>query len=169
MSHTITTYEQLQKYYTFNQATDVIGEGGYAKVFVAFDTTRTRQVAVKASEVKGDGIAYSLMQETKMVKEQIPPHRNVAYYKECYRINLGHSWFDYAIMDYYPLGNLKQLFTKRQLSAAQKQDIALQILDGIQHLHNNCGTNGIIHRDLKPKIFCLPKLLLAANIATPQR
>lgn len=151
MSVTITTYEELKRYYAFDEETDAIGEGGFGKVFVATDTLRTRNVAVKASEVKGEGISYTLMEEAKLVKEQIPPHPNIAYYKACYRIKVAHSRFDYAIMDYYALGNLKQLFTQTALSDAEKLSIATQILQGVMHLHNNCGKNGIIHRDLKPQ------------------
>ena len=151
MARQITTYEQLIAQYQFGNPPKILGEGGYGKVFLAFDTLRSRQVAIKVSEVKGDGTNYSLLAETEMVRQQIPPHPNIAYYSTCYRLPMGLSQSDYAIIDYYPLGNLRQLWEKQNLSNATKGNLSEQILQGIHHLHTQAnGGKGIIHRDLKP-------------------
>lgn len=162
MNESIVSYQDFEKRYDFGHPETVLGEGGYGKVFLAYDTQRSRQVAVKISEVKGSGDKYSLLNETQLVKEEIPPHPNVVFYEHCYRFPVGRIIFDYAIMDYFPLGNLKQLLEKSTIDNAAKEDLALQILQGLQHLHTKANKGkGIIHRDIKPS-----NILVAQNPST---
>jgi len=58
-------------------------------------------------------------------------------------------------MQYYDLGNLKQLLENNTLDLDQRKDIVHGLLNGIQFLHQN----GIIHRDLKPS-----NILIARDI-----
>jgi serine/threonine-protein kinase len=53
--------------------------------------------------------------------------------------------FDYAIMQFYKDGNLSS-FIKSNPTLAQKEQAALDLLEGIHHLHKH----SVVHRDLKP-------------------
>ncbi|WP_332369225.1 protein kinase domain-containing protein [Spirosoma telluris] len=78
--------------------------------------------------------------------KRISRHRNIARYDECYRLETDTGVSDFAIMKYYPDGNLADLLKKNELSVAQIYDITKGILQGLRHLHQN----RIVHRDFKP-------------------
>ncbi|MBL0300586.1 MAG: serine/threonine protein kinase [Cytophagaceae bacterium] len=61
---------------------------------------------------------------------------------------------DYAIMQYYPDGNLHQLLKNSiKLSLEQKKEIIKGILEGLQYLHQEKR----IHRDFKPSNILIAK------------
>ena len=137
--------EQFQQRYRYNPSSDSLGEGGFGKVFKAYDTHRDRWVALKVSEVKPGMEQVRLKKEVEMVNN-LPTHPNIAYYEECYTFSSFAGEYDFGVLQYYEAGNLQQLAVKVKLSEEQKRAILIQILDGIGFLH----AHGIIHRDLKP-------------------
>jgi len=147
------TLQEFQKRYTYNPVADKLGEGGYGTVFKAYDTYRSRWVALKISEVDPQYENFRLSKEVEMVSG-LPDHPNIAYYeKECHTFPSSKGEEDFAILQYYEDGNLSQLLKNHLLTAEQKQSILIQILEGIDFLHNN----GIIHRDLKPQNILIAK------------
>ena len=130
--------------YNYDLDKDHLGEGGFGKVFKAFDDTLDRYVALKVAEVKKGQESLSLLKEVELA-EGLPTHRNIAHYENCYRFKTPHGTFDYGVLQYYAAGNLSQLIQEKKLTLEQKENIAKGIIAGIDHLHNN----DIVHRDLK--------------------
>jgi len=139
------THEQFQQRYRYNPATDTLGEGGFGKVFKAYDTHRDRWVAIKIAEVKVGLEQARLKKEVELVNK-LPSHPNIAYYEECYTFSSFAGEYDFGILQFYEAGNLQQLAERTQLNQQQKESILTQLLEGIAFLHSH----GIIHRDLKP-------------------
>jgi len=146
------TQQDFQKRYTYNLATDKLGEGGFGSVFKAYDNFRDRWVALKISKVNPEFETVRLRKEVDMVAK-LPAHPNIAYYEECYTFQQMDGEYDFGILQYYEEGNLSQLLKNHQLTLEQKQSILTQILEGVDFLHNN----GIIHRDLKPQNILMVK------------
>ena len=151
------TQQEFQKRYTYNPATDKLGEGGFGKVFKAYDNYLDKWVAMKISPV-GTHDSIRLKKEVEMVAK-LPAHPNIARYEECYTFQQFDGEYDFGILQYYEEGNLMQLLRGNgrdatcRVSTKQITIILSQILDGIAFLHNN----GIIHRDLKPQNILIVK------------
>ena len=141
------TQEEFFKRYTYSPSRDRIGGGGFGTVYKAKDTVLHRELAIKVSEVKTtpDGQkTFSLKDEFEALSH-VPKHPNIANYEEFYSYESPQGLFDYAVMQYYPDGNLSHAI-KQGLTAEQKEDIATQLLEGIDFLHKH----KVVHRDLKP-------------------
>lgn len=145
--NTLMTQQEFFKRYTYTPSRDRIGGGGFGTVYKAYDNTLHREVAIKVSEVKttADGKkTFSLKDEFEAL-DHVPKHPNIANYEEFYSYEMPNGIFDYAVMQYYPDGNLSNAI-KQGLTAEQKEDIATQLLEGIDFLHKH----KVVHRDLKP-------------------
>ena len=143
---TLEEFTQRFKYTTDN----IIGEGAFSKVYKARDIIRSRDVVVKVMEVSKKTEKFRLRQEVKLAQKlrEKQEHQNIAFYESCY--TFSNSYFgerDFAIMQYYPEGNLQQLIKNENLSNKEQEIIINGILAGIAHLHKN----KILHRDLKPQ------------------
>jgi len=141
------TQQEFFKRYTYTPSRDRIGGGGFGTVYKAYDNLLHREVALKVSEVKttADGKkTFSLKDEFEALN-RVPKHPNIANYEEFYSFEMPNGIFDYAVMQYYPDGNLSNTI-KQGLTAEQKEDIATQLLEGIDFLHKH----KVVHRDLKP-------------------
>ncbi len=126
---------------------DLLGEGGFGKIFRAWDNVRNEYIALKMSKVQPDLEAFSLLNEYERVKSL--EHPNIARYMDCRRIKLpGMGTHDVALMKHYEHGNLSQLLAKQTLTQRQKERVIEGILDGISYLHQRRPL--IIHSDLKP-------------------
>jgi serine/threonine protein kinase/formylglycine-generating enzyme required for sulfatase activity len=123
-----------------------LGGGAFGTVYKAYDHLRDQWKAIKIAEVKIiDGKEFSLISEFE-ASQAIPLHKNVAHYESVYQFHMPNGLFDYAVMQYYPEGNLKQLLNHKKLQLEEKFSLVNSLLQGITFLHKN----GIIHRDIKP-------------------
>lgn len=143
------TQQEFFNRYSYDVVEDRIGGGGFGTVYKAYDNVLHREVAIKVSEVKttADGKkTFSLRDEVEALSH-VPEHPNIANYEKdkVYSFKTPQGIFDYAVMQYYPDGNLGNAI-KKGLSAQQKEDIASQLLEGIAFLHQH----KVVHRDLKP-------------------
>ena len=141
------TQEEFSKRYTYDVAVDRIGGGGFGTVYKAYDNVLHRDVAIKVSEVKttADGKkTFSLKDEFEALSH-VPKHPNIANYEEFYSFKMPVGIFDYAVMQYYPDGNLSNAI-KEGMTDEQKEEVAMQLLEGIDFLHKH----KVVHRDLKP-------------------
>ena len=139
--------EEFFKRYTYSPSRDRIGGGGFGTVYKAYDEVLHREVAIKVSEVKTTANGkktFSLKDEFEALNH-VPKHPNIANYEEFYSFEMPNGIFDYAVMQYYPDGNLSNAI-KQSLTEEQKEDVATQLLEGIDFLHKH----KVVHRDLKP-------------------
>ena len=123
----------------------LIGEGGMANVYLAYDPILKRNVAVKI--LRGD-----LSNDEKFVKrfkrEAISAsslaHPNIV---EIYDVGEENGNY-FIVMEYVDGVTLKTLIKKRgKMILAEALDITKQVASGLECAHASC----IIHRDIKPQ------------------
>ncbi|MGK0316186.1 MAG: serine/threonine protein kinase, partial [Saprospiraceae bacterium] len=123
-----------------------LGGGSFGTVYKAYDNERDETKAIKVSEVKYiNNKKFSLQSEFDATAD-LPVHKNIANYEAVYQIEMPNGLFDYAVMQYYPEGNLKELSQKNDLSLESKQNLIEGLIKGLKYLHDNKR----IHRDIKP-------------------
>lgn len=146
MNQLFTSFQEFRHRYPIRPNDDslLLGSGSYGKVIKVEDQVETEWVAVKISEFKGND-PKSLKAEVELAK-RVPRQANIARYDACYRLETDTSVSDFAIMKYYPDGNLADLLKKEKLTPEQIHDLTRGILLGLQHLHRH----RIVHRDFKP-------------------
>lgn len=139
------TQQEFFKRYSYSATDDLLGSGGFGKVFRAWDSAEECEVALKIQPVNPQYPSLRLSKEVETAAKL--RHSNVARYKECYTFTDFGGETDIAVMSYYKDGSLDKLMKAQALTYEQRVDILTQILEGIAYLHNN----DIIHRDLKPQ------------------
>ena len=123
----------------------LIGEGGMANVYLAYDTILERNVAVKV--LRGD-LANDEKFVRRFQREALSAsslnHPNIV---EMYDVGEDKGNF-YIVMEYIDGKTLKQLIKKRgHLTVPEAIDIMVQLTDGLKVAHDSY----IIHRDIKPQ------------------
>lgn len=146
MNQTFTSFQEFKRRYPIspNDTGALLGSGSYGRVIKVEDQLETEWVAIKISEFKGSD-TKSLKAEVDLAR-RVPRQANIARYEACYRLETDTSISDFAIMKYYPDGNLADLLRRETLTEAQRYEITRGILLGLQHLHHH----RIVHRDFKP-------------------
>ena len=139
------TQQEFYKRYSYNAHTDLLGSGGFGKVFKAWDNVDDCEVALKIQPVNAQFPNLRLKNEVEIAAQY--RHPNIARYKECYTFTESGGDTDIAVMSYYKDGSLDKLLKARTLTFEQSVDILMQTLDAIAYLHRN----DVIHRDLKPQ------------------
>ncbi|AMB98973.1 hypothetical protein AWM75_02710 [Aerococcus urinaehominis] len=124
---------------------DLIGTGGMADVYLAYDPILARQVAIKFLRVGSHNLHDAIIRfqrEANAVSEI--NHPNIV---NIYDVGIDRN-VQFIVMEYVDGLDLKTYIqTYQPLPIDQACDITLQILAGIQAAHQQ----GIIHRDLKPQ------------------
>lgn len=148
------TQQEFFNRYTFNVRTDKIGGGGFGAVYKAYDNVFHREVAIKVSEsrVSSDGTRTFSLKDEFDARAHIPCHPNIANYEEFFTFEMPYGLFDFAVMQYYPDGNLHDAISEG-LTVQQKEYIAEHLLIGIGFLHQH----NVVHRDLKPSNILVVK------------
>lgn len=144
----------LHNQYEFNPATDLIGSGGFARVYKAFDINLHRTVALKRFDKKDT--KYSVLNEIRRCFDF--NHPNIIRYLNCFQVentnNFGETEIvEFGVMEYADCGDFSQLIDKKtKVSPEELESIVTGILDGLQYLHTPNPMHqkpAIIHRDLK--------------------
>jgi formylglycine-generating enzyme required for sulfatase activity/serine/threonine protein kinase len=139
------TIDQFYLRYAFDSKHDRLGSGAFGTVYKAYDNVLNLYKAIKIAKVQSvNGKEFSLLSEFQNVKN-IPPHTNIANYEAVYQFQNKHEVTDYAVMQFYEDGTLKDILQRENLNPAQKTTIIFGLLNGVSHLHKA----GIVHRDLK--------------------
>lgn len=139
------TREEFHKRFTYNIASDKLGEGGFGDVYRAKDHARNREVAIKISKVKKIGNKEVSLRSEYAHISKLEDHPNIAHYENVYQYSTETGIFDFAIMQLYPEGNLKQLISEG-IKEDGRVEVVNGLLDGLGYLHSN----NILHRDIKP-------------------
>jgi serine/threonine protein kinase len=124
------------------QVESEIGRGGNARIFLARDP-EGRQVALKIlhPELLVSVAADRFLREIKLASRLSHPH--IARLLD----SGERDWLVYYVMDFVDGQTLRErLDSSRQLSIAETLRIATDLLDALDHAHQQ----GIIHRDVKP-------------------
>ena len=123
---------------------DILGRGGMATVYVAFDRKHHRDVALKVMrpDIAATIGADRFLKEIQIVARMVHPHI----------LSLHDSGeaegFIYYVMPYIDGGSLRDRVGKdKRMSADQAIGIAEPIADALGYAHQ-CG---ILHRDIKPE------------------
>ena len=145
----------LNNKYSFDPKTDLLGVGGFGRVYKARNIILDKEVALKMVTVQGVSAQYSLIEEVK--KTFGLEHPNIIRYYDVFVIEDTSSTGEetetqVGVMEYIPHGDISQL-DWFSLSTGQQKDILLQIIKGLQYLHKN----SIIHRDIKPANILIKK------------
>ncbi|MEE0839270.1 MAG: protein kinase [Acutalibacteraceae bacterium] len=130
---------------------EIIGIGGMAVVYKAYDNIEARTVAVKILKeefTSNEEFIRRFTNESKAIA--VLSHPNIV---KVFDVSIGET-VQYIVMEYIDGITLKQLI-EQQGSLRWKDALhyVVQILRGLQHAHDR----GIVHRDVKPQnIIVLP-------------
>lgn len=130
---------------------EIIGVGGMAVVYKAFDNQENRVVAVKILKeefISNEEFVRRFKNESKAIA--MLSHPNIV---KVYDVSFG-DLIQYIVMEYIDGITLKE-YIEREGSLRWKDAVhfTIQILKGLQHAHDK----GIVHRDVKPQnIMVLP-------------
>lgn len=124
---------------------ELIGQGGMADVYLAYDDILKREVAVKIlrSSLTGDPIYITRFHREARAAAALC-HRNIV---EIYDVGEEDDLY-YIVMEYVRGQTLKELINKRgALHYVETVDIMKQVVSATALAHSM----GIVHRDLKPQ------------------
>ena len=124
---------------------DLIGVGGMALVYRAYDVIESKNVAIKILKDEYFG-NKEFMRRFKNESKAISSlsHPNIV---KILNVSFGTN-FQYIVMEYIPGITLKEYINKlRKIPYQNTLKIIKQILEALSHAHSK----GIIHRDIKPQ------------------
>ena len=128
----------------------LLGEGGMAAVYKAYDTRLARQVALKVitdTRQESDHFLKRFEREAKsLAKLSHPNIVGVHDYGE-------HDGHPYIVMEYLPNGTLKK-FMGLPINYRRASELLLPVAEALAYAHSQ----GIIHRDIKPANILLSAL-----------
>ncbi len=124
---------------------EIIGIGGMAVVYKAYDSIDDREVAVKVLKeeyLKNDDFRRRFKNESKAVA--VLSHPNIV---KVYDVSFGER-IQYIVMEYIDGITLKEYIDQQKvLTWKEAVHFTVQILRALQHAHER----GIVHRDIKPQ------------------
>jgi len=137
--------------YQFDPAKDLIGKGGFSKVYKAFDRIRQKIVALKFY-YGSISDKYDIISEINRMEDLIHPNL-IRYYDADILASVNSigekEMIQVGIMEYADGGDISKIFGLKD--ANMYRNVILDVLNGLSFLHNN----GIVHRDIKPKNILL--------------
>ena len=127
---------------------ELIGHGGMAAVFKAYDTKTEREVALKI-------LAPSLAQDPRFTKRFVREAKVVLQIKHpnivpVWDFGLQDEYF-YFVMPYLKVGTLGDRLQRAPLSPQETSRIMAQVCSALDAAHRN----GVVHRDIKPSNILL--------------
>jgi serine/threonine protein kinase len=133
--------------YQYSQK-DLLGEGGFAQVYKAFDRQFKEYVALKFFN-KGEEGKYDVLHEMKDSRKF--SHKNIIRIHDAFIVKFDHTWghslVQVGILEYADGGNLRD-FIATTPPESKFLDVLSGILSALEYLHKD---KKIIHRDLSPE------------------
>lgn len=134
--------------YEYNPQTDLIGKGGFSRVYRATDKKLNRKVALKVYKSSELAEKYSPISEIQRVIEF--DHPNISRYIDIDEFEKEDAFGEketvqVCVMELLDGGNLAQFHQQNQDLAVLRK-LLEDVLNGLSYLHQN----GVIHRDIKP-------------------
>lgn len=142
------TLADFRQRYQYSPDNDIIGTGGFAKVYKAFDTVAQRQVALKFFKADLEE-KYSVAGE--LHKVMLFKHPNLIQYYDVHIIDSPTIYdstnkMQIGVMEYANKGDYND-FMRTFPSIETIKDVFIGILKGLSYLHQH----GVVHRDIKPQ------------------
>ncbi|GAA4737511.1 bifunctional serine/threonine-protein kinase/formylglycine-generating enzyme family protein [Flavisolibacter ginsenosidimutans] len=136
----------FQTRYEFDPKKDLLGKGGFSKVYKANDILLERVVALKFFTAK-TADKYQILNEIKKVIRF--EHPNLCKYYDVALLNYKNvldetEQMEVGIMEYIDAGDFKSYIKKHPESTDK---LLIDVLKGLAYLHKH----GMAHRDLKPQ------------------
>jgi serine/threonine protein kinase len=134
--------------YEYQPSGDLIGKGGFSRVYKAFDKKLSRWVALKIYKTGEFSDRYSPIAEIKRVVNL--DHPNICRYLDIEEVENENPFgenekIQVCVMELLDSGNFADYY-KTDKNPAVLKKLVQDILNGLSYLHKN----GIIHRDIKP-------------------
>jgi eukaryotic-like serine/threonine-protein kinase len=121
----------------------VIGEGGHATVYEAFDRVTSQLVALKVLHERDEVAVARLEREARSLAAI--RHPNVCAVLDCGRLDNGLSFVAMELLHGETLRSY--LEARGRLDADEAIELGVQILAGLEAAHER----GVVHRDIKPE------------------
>ncbi|CAM0909449.1 unnamed protein product [Alopecurus aequalis] len=140
---------------------NLLGRGSYGSVYKCVLDTEERTLAVKVFNLGHSRYSKSFEAECEAMR-RIRHRCLIKIITSCSSVNHQGQEFKALIFEFMPNGNLddwlhpksQEPTTNDTLSLAQRLDIAVDIVDAVEYLHNYCQPL-VIHCDLKPSNILL--------------
>lgn len=144
--------------YDYVPLTDLIGKGGFSRVYKAFDKKLSRWVALKIYKTGEFSDRYSPIAEIKRVINL--DHSNICRYLDIEEIEKENTFgenekIQVCVMELLDSGNFADFYHKSDKNPDVLKKLLQDVLNGISYLHKN----GIIHRDIKPANILIKKTI----------
>ena len=123
----------------------LLGKGGMAEVYLAYDEAHQREVAVKVVHRSNADYLERFWREIAAIDKLQHPHILPAY-----DYDTEGEWH-YLVILYAPGGTLKEWIKEKPLSLEHANQLLAQVADALHYAH----CEGIIHRDIKPSNILL--------------
>ncbi len=144
LNEVLPTPEQLPRLIGRYKLTQLLGEGSFAQVYLAFDSQLGRDVALKIPRTNrfnsAEQLARFLDEARHVAKLEHPGIVRV------YDIGWLSDEACFIAMEYCPGGSLDGLLKSEQISRVRAVDVIAAVADAIHHAH----LKGFVHRDVKP-------------------
>lgn len=147
------TETDFRKRYEYKPA-DLLGEGGFAQVYKAYDKQFHEYVALKFYN-KGEKGKYDVLHEMK--DSRYFSHKNIIRVHDAFVVRYEqagtHSFIQVGVLEFANGGNLRD-FIKTKPSEKDFIKVLTGILEGLSYLHIE---KNILHRDLSPEniLMCI--------------